>query len=124
VNTVSLNDICRRNRIILKIANGMIRSGNAIRYMGRRFLDQTLRPELSRRPRPREHVIRLQMDRRSRSAIASSVSRFLLRLEYLASAVHAGFKIDVMGATQLAGILVLDVARTGKRIGRAPHTAP
>src|SRR5262245_30221988 len=48
-------------------------------------------------------------------------SRLFSRLEHLAAAVHAGLQINVVRATQLARILVLDVARALERIGRAAH---
>src|SRR5215203_3617677 len=47
-----------------------------------------------------------------------------LRLQHRPALVHAGLEIDVVGAAQLAGILVLDVGRTLERIGRAAHSTP
>src|SRR5262249_57750001 len=53
-----------------------------------------------------------------------SQSDFLLGLEDLAAAIHAGLEIDVVRAAQFAGILVLDIGRRCERVGGAAHPAP
>src|SRR3954466_6807134 len=47
-----------------------------------------------------------------------------LRLQHRPALVHAGLKIDVVRAAQLAGILVLDVGRALQRIRRPAHAPP
>src|SRR3954464_14256762 len=47
-----------------------------------------------------------------------------LRLEHRPALVHAGLQIDVVRATQLTGILVLDIGRALQRIRRPAHAAP
>src|SRR5215203_6165914 len=87
----------------------MIRSGNAIRYIG------TL-------------LLRLPQSRRKYGRGAPSprppVSRLAARLKHLAAFIHAGLQVDVMRAAQFAGILVLDIARLLERVGGATHSAP
>jgi hypothetical protein len=55
---------------------------------------------------------------RHRSVVVPGLDR-----QDLAAAIHAGLQIDVMGAAQLARILVLDIGRGGERIRRAAETA-
>src|SRR5690606_23504790 len=54
---------------------------------------------------------------------ARLVFRLLLDVENLPAAIHAGLEVDVMRAAQLARILVLDIGRGGKGVGRAAEAA-
>src|SRR5262249_30092875 len=56
--------------------------------------------------------------------VGGAASGFLASLEDLAAAVHAGLEVDVVGAAELARILVLDIGRCLERIGGAAHPAP
>src|SRR5262249_58205767 len=53
-----------------------------------------------------------------------SQSDFLLGLEDLTAAIHAGLQIDVVRAAQFAGSLVLDIGRRCERVGGAAHPPP
>src|SRR6187549_724935 len=49
--------------------------------------------------------------------------RFSLGLEHGPALVHAGLEVDVVRTAELAGVLVLNVGRLLKRVGRTAHAA-
>src|SRR5436305_3040550 len=92
----------------------MSRSGNAIRYIGRSSnADAPLYRSTTRRATPQGPRL-----------WSARLDRFGLRLEHLAALVHAGLEIDVVGAAQFAGILVLDIGWLLQCIRRAAHATP
>src|SRR5882757_5692433 len=71
---------------------------------------------------PREQGAALR--RRGGLSAFRRVSGFLLGLQNLPALVHAGFQVEVVGAAQLAGILVLGIGRLLQRVRRAAHATP
>src|SRR5215467_6557225 len=79
---------------------------------------------------PAADPVRLRRSRRTREDITAGApglgraSNLRLWRENLPALVHAGLEVDVMRAAQLAGILVLDIARLAQRVGGTAHAAP
>jgi len=74
----------------------------------------------TKKSRPVRTGIFLNRYIRSKTA-GSEVLGFFLDLQNLLAAIHAGFKVDMVRATQFARILVFDIGRGSECVSGATH---